>query len=154
MKDYIQVFEALPKTKEEQNTFIDEYRQAIIDGDLVNEPLLKWFVYLRSLKNMIAMAEKDETIKAAFIAAADMFTEKHIDIFNAEIQIKTKRNFVYGNDAVWNQLKAVESNASEKRKAREKFLQKVEVETLDPETGEMIQPLNVDLLRYPEVKFK
>jgi len=71
----------------------------------------------------------------------DKYTEKTISIMGVEITKRTIREYDYESDRVWRDLKAIEKNDAEKRKAREKFLQSVKGEGLDPETGEIINEI-------------
>ena len=138
MENQLTTINNLPKTKEDIQLLADRVITALDEGTVNPMDLLQ------SIK---AIEKMHETIKPlldkAVLSEVTKYPDKIVDYYGAKFRVGefgTQYNFKECNDAEWNMLNIIATDAKEKLKAREEFLKalKVPLEIFDQETGEII----------------
>ena len=129
-----------PITYVEIGNLIHYMKQELLSGDY--NPLdveLK----LKAMEEMIKQLRSDEDIRQFVLAEAERHG-KSFEWRGAKMSIRevgVKYDYASTGDSEWALLDAEIKELTEKKKAREKFLQAMPVTgTVSPETGEMIYP--------------
>lgn len=100
-------------------------------------PPLSAYVRLRALRDALdaALAE----VEGAAMDAADLNPGETVHGVKVVMRNGASR-WDYSHDAAWGEMKASEAAVAEQRKAREKFLQMLPDDMVDPATGEFVSP--------------
>ena len=139
-----------PLSKDQQESVSVEIWNGVLSGDIdpveITVRFKAWINIMESVTKLIKEKVNDELAK---------YPEKTVEIFGAEISKSARRNFDYTVDSIWSNLNSIEKNNATKRKARENFLKAIsKPDTLDPETGELINPLGYGETIIHSIKFK
>lgn len=117
-----------------------ELADAILDdGD--TDPLSA-LVKLRAIQDVVAAAI--DGVKDAAMTQAEQWDEgpgRGVSVLGVSVRLTNGASrWDYSHDAVWGEMKASETAVADQRKAREKFLQALPQEMVDPDTGEIVSP--------------
>jgi hypothetical protein len=126
-------------TKAERQTFISDVLAKLDEG--IIDPL-KVHLQVKAMESIIEGLTKSETYKSFVLDAAQNHGSKSFEFGNASIQIKeagTKYDYSLCGDLVYERLEKEAQEATEKLKARQKFLQTINgfIALLDEETGQV-----------------
>lgn len=117
-----------------------ELAEAILDGGDVTP--LEALVKLRAIQDVVAAAI--DGVKDAAMTQAEQWDEgpgRGVSVLGVGIRLSNgAARWDYSHDPVWGEMKASETAVADQRKAREKFLQSLDKEMVDPDTGEIISP--------------
>jgi len=98
---------------------------------------------LKAMEETIKQLRSDEEIRSFVLSEAEKYG-KSFEWRGAKMSIRevgVKYDYAASGDSEWALLDAQVKELSEKKKAREKFLQAIPITgTVSPETGEMIYP--------------
>lgn len=139
MDSAIGVLRVMPASKGEVGRFSTQLIEAVKSGEV--SPL-EVLVLLRALENV------SETVRSAIKdninTAADKYSEKSFNVFNARIEkaeLGTKYYYEASGDPEWARRKAGVDAATNLLKEREAFLRalKEPMDVLDTETGEVFK---------------
>jgi hypothetical protein len=132
---------AMPVTYQEIGSFVQRVKAEILSGEY--DPLTVE-IHLKAMEETIKLLRGDEEIKNEVIKEALKHGEKQFDYHGVKMQVRdsgVKWDYAATQDSEWAILDAEATEISEKKKAREKFLQAIPAEgTVSPTTGEMIYP--------------
>jgi hypothetical protein len=135
------VINTMPSTDVEISNFIRKAKVEILSGDY--NPL-DIEIQLKAMEECIKRLRADEEIKAASVNEALRHSDKQFEWRGAKIQVReggVSYDYSSTGDSEWAILKEEESQITEKRKAREKFLQSIPIEGIASSvTGEFIRP--------------
>jgi hypothetical protein len=126
----LSVINVLPETKAEIATFVQDAKERILAG--LENPL-KIASQLKAFEEVIKELRDDKEIKESILKEAEK-NGKSFKMFNASYQVKeagTKYDYSVCDDQEWNNLEKQVSELSEKKKAREKFLQAIKNDVFD-----------------------
>jgi hypothetical protein len=137
METALSTISILPSGKAEVERFKSTLKSEILAG---NDDPLKVFVRLKYIEKTIADTLKDEDIERHILKEFDLYgKEKIVEVMGAKLNAQeTGVKYFYEDcgDPVWSDYDAQIKDLTEKRKAREKFLQALPKEgTVDPSTG-------------------
>jgi hypothetical protein len=94
---------------------------------------------LRALRDAIDVAVDE--IQDAAMDEAQAYGRDDSVRFGVRFQVRGgSTRYTYDHDSVWAEMKASETAVADQRKAREKFLQALSQEMVDPITGEFVSP--------------
>lgn len=131
---------AIPLTKAEIAASGQQLAEHVLDAG--EQSPLAALIQLRALRDAI-----DHAIKGLEVAAMDEAAQYGRNDANWRGVGFTVRNgrtvYDYSHDPAWAEMKAQETAVAEQRKAREKFLQALPGEMVDPDTGEFIAPATI-----------
>ena len=105
---------------------------------------LKTLVHLKFIEKMLADILKDEELDYLFVKELDNYgKEKVVEIAGAKLSLMeagTRYDYEASGDPKWFDLKKQSTEASERLKEREKFLQTIPYDqgVVDPDTGVFI----------------
>ena len=105
---------------------------------------LKTLVHLKFIEKMLADILKDEELDYLFVKELDNYgKEKVVEIAGAKLSLMeagTRYDYEASGDPKWFDLKKQSTEASERLKEREKFLQTIPYDAgvVDPDTGVFI----------------
>lgn len=122
---------------------IAEMGQSLVSGAIEVE-----ICPIESVVRLRAMRDVMDTAIAGLMADAideiGTIPEDSRVHYGVKLQLRNGRTtYNYKQDSQWTNLKAEETAVSKQRKAREQFLQMLDEEVVDPQTGEFIQPARV-----------
>lgn len=119
-----------------RNAGLSYARELLEEGE---KSPLDAFLQLRALRDAIDEAVKE--IQDAAMDEAQAYGQADSIRFGVKFQARYgSPRYDYSHDAVWAEMKASETAVAEQRKTREKFLQALPQEMIDPDTGEFISP--------------
>lgn len=117
-----------------------ELADAILENGDISP--LEALVKLRAIQDVVAAAI--DGVKDEAMTQAEQWDEGHgrgASILGVGVRLTSgAAKWDYSHDAAWVEAKASETAVANQRKAREKFLQQLPQEMVDPETGEFIRP--------------
>lgn len=140
MESALAKIETMPSSKEQMMAFTRSLKDEILAND--RDPL-KILVQLKMIEKVIADVLKDDEIDLHFLKEFQQYErEKEIEVNGVKIRSgETGVKYMYADsgDPKWYDLDKQITELTEKKKAREKFLQTVpEPGVVDPDTGVFI----------------
>ena len=141
METAIGTLSVLPSNRDQIKTFSRMLKDEIMGGNV--DPL-KTLVHLKFIEKMLADILKDEELDNLFVKELDNYgKEKVVEIAGAKLmqtEVGTRYDYEASGDPKWFDLKKQSTEASERLKEREKFLQTIPYDqgVVDPDTGVFI----------------
>ncbi|OQB67233.1 MAG: hypothetical protein BWX92_04026 [Deltaproteobacteria bacterium ADurb.Bin135] len=141
METAISTLSVLPSNRDQIKSFSRQLKDEIMGGSL--DPL-KTLVHLKFIEKMLADILKDEELDELFIRELALYgNEKVVEIAGAKLSLMeagTRYDYEASGDPKWFDLKKESTEASERLKEREKFLQTIPYDAgvVDPDTGVFI----------------
>lgn len=141
METAISTLSVLPSNRDQIKTFSRMLKDEIMGGNV--DPL-KTLVHLKFIEKMLADILKDEELDNLFVKELDNYgKEKVVEIAGAKLshmEAGTRYDYEASGDPKWFDLKKQSTEASERLKEREKFLQTIPYDqgVVDPDTGVFI----------------
>jgi hypothetical protein len=138
MENQLTTINNLPKTKEDIQLLADRVLTALDEGTVNPMDLLQ---AIKAVEKLHATVKP--LLDKAVLAEVSKYPEKTVDFHGAKFTIKevgTSYDYSACNDAEWNMLNILATDAKDKLKVREEFLKalKAPLEIFDQETGEII----------------
>ena len=141
METALSTLSVLPSNRDQIKTFSRMLKDEIMGGNV--DPL-KTLVHLKFIEKMLADILKDEELDYLFVKELDNYgKEKVVEIAGAKLSLMeagTRYDYEASGDPKWFDLKKQSTEASERLKEREKFLQTIPYDAgvVDPDTGVFI----------------
>ena len=141
METAIGTLSVLPSNRDQIKTFSRMLKDEIMGGNV--DPL-KTLVHLKFIEKMLADILKDEELDHLFVKELQLYgKEKVVEIAGAKLmqtEVGTRYDYEASGDPKWFDLKKQSTEASERLKEREKFLQGIPYDqgVVDPDTGVFI----------------
>ena len=136
----LETITSLPCTWEDITSFVHKVKEEILSGE--HDPLTIE-VHLKAMEETIKCLRSDTEIKEAAIKAALMYGEKKFSFHGVDMQVRdagVSYDYASTGDSEWAILEAQVKEISEKKKAREKYLQSLPPEGAVTLQGEFINP--------------
>lgn len=154
MSEALAIVRLLPDNKSQIESFIRVAKNEILSGE-VNP--LEIDIRLKIMEELIAGLRKDSDIKAAILNELDMYPEKTVAVYGAEITKRnyTKYDFSLCNDSELELLQAEADLANMKVKQRQEMLKVISpCSVVNPDTGEYLQPARKEVSETYAIKIK
>lgn len=141
METAISTLSVLPSNRDQIKTFSRMLKDEIMGGNV--DPL-KTLVQLKFIEKMLGDILKDEELDRLFVKELQLYgKEKVVEIAGAKLmqtEVGTRYDYEASGDPKWFDLKKQSTEASERLKEREKFLQTIPYDqgVVDPDTGVFI----------------
>lgn len=137
------VMKLLPATLTEQQTFVSEVLNFVLEGN-VNPIEIE--TYFKAIETVAGAIRKNPKFKECLMDEVDKHPGREFRYGNAIIVSASRTTYDYSDDEEWKKLDA-------KRKKREAFLKNLDREMADPETGELIRPAIPKKSEFLKIRF-
>lgn len=138
MESILSTISVLPDNKDQVAKFTRTLKYEILANDKNPLPIL---VHLKCIEKAVSDVLKDEEIDYHFVKEFLLYDKNEKVVINGselrQSEVGVKYDYNACGDPVWNDLTKQIDELTEKRKAREKFLQNIPYDkgTVDPDTG-------------------
>ena len=136
----------MPINKDQIATFSEMLISEVTSG--FTDPI-EVAVQFKAMEEVIANVRKDKRVQGEIMAVVEKNKNK-VEFHGATIEIRNKSKYHYEQDTAWSEMNTELEAIKAKMKDREAFLKTLRQELADPDTGEIIKPIQVD---YEETLF-